>query len=509
MIYFLISYLFLFLLLVLIRFIYKVVWTPNYITYVLRSQGINGPSYKFIHGNSKEIIEMKHKCISCPMDLSHDVFPRILPHIHLWIKLYGKKFLAWYGPKPQMFVTEPELIKEILNNNDGSFIKIKSEGYVKKLLGDGIFVTDGDKWSKLRKLANHAFHAESLREMVPAMVTAVEGMLERWRLIEGKEIEISQELKVLTSDVISITAFGSSFLEGKNIFEMLTNMGVIIFRNDSKVRLPILEKLYKTRDEAEADKIEQSLRESVIAIIRKREEEVMKGKAGNFGNDFLGSLMKLHHHDDKHRRISVDDMIDECKTFYLAGQETTSSLLNWTTLLLAIHTDWQEKARKEVLQLFGEENPNSEGLARSKTLNMIMNETLRLYSPVVDIVRRTEKKVTLGKIVLPANMEIHIPPPALHHDTELWGNDAHLFKPERFSEGVAKATNNNNIAFLPFGFGPRTCVGLNFATTEAKIAISMILQRYKFTLSPSYVHSPFVFLTVSPQQGIPIVFQPL
>ena len=85
----------------------------------------------------------------------------------------------------------------------------------------------------------------------------------------------------------------------------------------------------------------------------------------------------------------------------------------------------------------------------------------------------------------------------------------HLFKPERFSEGVAKATNNNIAAFFPFGVGPQSCVGLNFATIEANIALSMILQRYAFTLSPAYVHSPIQLLTLRPQHGLQVLLHSL
>lgn len=140
---------------------------------------------------------------------------------------------------------------------------------------------------------------------------------------------------------------------------------------------------------------------------------------------------------------------------------------------------------------------------------MIINETLRLYSPVTRLVRLAKREVKLGKLTLPAGIETHIPIHALHCNPEIWGTDSLLFKPERFAEGVAKATNYNTMAFLPFGYGPRTCVGLNFATNEVKIALSMILQRFKFTLSPSYVHFPLTFLTIRPQQGLPVVFHPL
>lgn len=140
---------------------------------------------------------------------------------------------------------------------------------------------------------------------------------------------------------------------------------------------------------------------------------------------------------------------------------------------------------------------------------MIIYETLRLYSPVTVIARRIDRRVRLGKYEIPANVNLAIPPLALHRNPDIWGRDAHLFNPERFAEGLAKATNGNTMAFLGFGFGPRMCVGLNFASNEAKITLPMILQRYKFTLSPNYVHSPFIVLTTQPQHGVQILLQPL
>lgn len=140
---------------------------------------------------------------------------------------------------------------------------------------------------------------------------------------------------------------------------------------------------------------------------------------------------------------------------------------------------------------------------------MILEECLRLYPPVPAIRRRVGKEVRLGNITLPPQMELYISPLAIHHDPKIWGEDVHLFKPERFAAGVAKATKNTAAAFLPFGFGPTTCVGLNFALTEAKIALSMILKRFTFTLSPTYVHAPVQLFVVRPKLGIQITLYAL
>lgn len=143
-------------------------------------------------------------------------------------------------------------------------------------------------------------------------------------------------------------------------------------------------------------------------------------------------------------------------------------------------------------------------------LNIIINESLRLYPLAPSVGRRVAKKVRLGELVLPPGIQVTIPILAIHHDVEMWGEDVHLFKPERFSEGVAKATNNStSMAFLPFSYGPRICVGLSFALLEAKIALSMILNCYHFALSPTYVHSPIYHPTLHPQHGIQLILHPL
>ncbi|CAK7326411.1 unnamed protein product [Dovyalis caffra] len=147
-------------------------------------------------------------------------------------------FLQWHGPQAQLIITEPELIKEILNNKDRAYPKAKAPNYVKNLLGDGLITSGGEKWLKMRKLANHAFHAESLKNMIPEMISSSEIMLERWRHHESKEIDVFREFKVLTQEIISRTAFGSSYLDGQNIFDMLTRIAHIISGNGYRIRIP-------------------------------------------------------------------------------------------------------------------------------------------------------------------------------------------------------------------------------------------------------------------------------
>lgn len=510
---FLLSILVLFLSSILTKLLQKLWWRPIRVQRAMASQGIKGPPYKFIHGCTKEISKLKEDVMmkmNEPMtNVSHEILPIVEPHIHKWNKLYGGIFLFWHGPEALLSISDTELVKEVLNNRDKTYVKPDFQENIRKLFGDGLFSTKREKWARQRRLAHLAFHGESLKCMIPAMVDSVHMLLKRWQNLEAREIELFEEFTGITSDVISRTAFGSSYIEGRNIFRMLGELTTIVSRNLFTLRLPGVRKIWKTSDEIDSERLEKAIHDAVLEIIKNREEKVNTGEMNNYGNDFLGSLLKAYHDPDESKRITIDDVIDECKTFYFAGQETTNSVLTWTLFLLAIHKDWQQEARKEVTNVFGNEDPNHDGMMKLKTVGMIINESLRLYPPVISVFRKVKKQVTLGSLVLPADIVLHIPTLAIHHERRIWGNDVHLFKPERFSEGIAKATNNNATAFLPFGLGPRNCVGLNFAMNEVKIAVAMILQRYSFTLSPGYIPWPAHFLTIHPQPGVKVILHPL
>ncbi|TYI92038.1 hypothetical protein E1A91_D02G038900v1 [Gossypium mustelinum] len=493
----------------LIRFLYDYLWRPLRLQHKMSSQGIRGPPYGFIHGNNKEATKMTKEALSKPMALRHDIFPRVQPHIYSCVNKYGRNYLSWDGNRPELVITEPELANEVLKHSVTTFPKRKPTVFVSRIFGNGLVTALGEKWVKQRKLANYAFHGESLQNMTPAVIASVETMLEKWKGYAGKEMEVYHEFRLLTSEVISRTAFGSSYLEGEKIFDMLNKLSIIRSRNLFETRIPLINKLWKSGDVLESEELSKGIQDCVMNIVKKREDEVVNGKANSFGNDFLGLLVNAYHDSDENNRLLMEDLVDECKTFYFAGQDTVNSLLAWIVFLLAIHGDWQEKGRREVIEIFSNRIPDSEGMSKLKTMTMIIYETLRLYGPPNGLPRRVTKEVQLGKLVLPASIDILVQNIAPHHDPHMWGDDVHLFKPERFAEGIAKATNYHAGAFCPFGLGPRNCVGMNFATMETKIVLSMILQRYTISLSPTYVHSPIPYITVQPQHGIQVILESL
>ena len=231
-----------------------------------------------------------------------------------------------------------------------------------------------------------------------------------------------------------------------------------------------------------------------------------KDNAG-YGNDLLGLMLEAcapEHGETP--MLSMDEIIDECKTFFFAGHDTTSHLFTWASFLLSTHPEWQDRLREEVRRECGDEVPTGDALNKLKLVNMFLLETLRLYGPVSLIQRKTGSDLDLGGIRVPEGAILTIPIATIHRDKEVWGDDAGEFKPERFENGVTRAAKYPN-ALLSFSSGPRSCIGQNFAMIEAKAVVAMILQRFALELSPKYVHAPMDVITLRPRHGLPMLLK--
>ncbi|KAK1419751.1 hypothetical protein QVD17_29058 [Tagetes erecta] len=350
--------------------------------------------------------------------------------------------------------------------------------------------------------------------MVPAFYMSCSEMIEKLEKILAQksscEVDVWPYLQTFSSDVISRTAFGSSFEEGRKIFDLQRELEELVIKATNSIYIPGL-RFLPTKNNKRMKEIDQQVRGSIKSIIDKRIVAMKAGEASH--DDLLGILLtsnykEIKEHESKSFGLSTEDIIEECKLFYFAGQETTNNMIVWTMILLAKHSEWQTRAREEVLHIFGDIKPDIDGLSQLKVINIIFNEVLRLYAPTILLRRMIHEETKLGILTLPAGSFIQINTLCLHHDKDMWGEDVNEFKPERFSEGVLKVTKGEAV-YLPFGGGPRICIGQNFAILEAKMALAMILQRFSFELSSSYLHAPYNILTLQPQFGAHLILHGL
>ncbi|KAJ4780787.1 Cytochrome P450 [Rhynchospora pubera] len=490
---------------------------PRRFEQAMRKQGLCGTVYRSLAGDLKEIIRLNKEARATPMQFSHDIAPRISHFQYRTIKQFGKLSFTWFGPYPRITVMDSGLVREILSNKVGHFEK-ENFSRLGQLLAAGLANYGGEKWAKHRRILNPAFQVEKLKRMLPAFSICCSELVDRWENSVGTdesfELDVWPEMQNLTGDVISKAAFGSSYHEGRRIFQLQTEQVERFTKAVPTLFIPFNWYL-PTKNNKMMKQTAREVQTLLIGIFAKRENAIRNGETTE--DDLLGLLLESNKSEmeqngtsDSSLGLTIDEVIEECKLFYFAGQETTSVLLTWTLVVLSIHPEWQEKAREEVLQHFGRDKPDFDGLSRLKIVSMILYEVLRLYPPVVALSRRTYKTTQLGDVTVPPGVHLHLPILFIHHDPDIWGPDATEFKPTRFAEGISKATKNGQSAFFPFGWGPRICIGQNFALLEAKLGLSMILQHFRFELSENYQHAPqIVIFTVHPQHGAPIKFHRL
>ncbi|KAF9590700.1 hypothetical protein IFM89_036824 [Coptis chinensis] len=372
-----------------------------------------------------------------------------------------------------------------------------------------------EKWFKHRKIVTPAFHIEKLKGMMPAFSTSCSKLIEKWKKMvspQGShELDVWPDIQTFSSDVISRTAFGSNYEEGKRIFELQKEQAVLVLEAFKSVYIPGF-RFIPTKKNRRRTNLDKEIKAKLRSLIERKVQAIRNGDTGN--DDLIGMLLQSSNQysieatNPKVNGMTIDEVIEECKLFYFAGQETSSTWLTWTMIVLAMHPSWQEKAREEVLQVCGKDMPKFENLNHLKIVTMILHEVLRLYPSVIHQFRYTSTKIKIGEFSLPAGVHLILPTLLINHDHEVWGDDADEFRPVRFSEGIAKASKDH-VAYFPFGWGPRICVGQNFAMIEAKMALAMILQHFAFQLSPSYAHAPYTVITLQPQHGAQIILHRL
>uniref|UniRef100_A0A1W7HBX9 Cytochrome P450 n=1 Tax=Scoparia dulcis TaxID=107240 RepID=A0A1W7HBX9_SCODU len=484
----------------LVKFVYSYIYFPWKITKHFEKQGIQGPPYHLIYGNTEDMKKLMKEATSKPINPpSHDILRRIAPYYDIWSNQYGKKFLMWYGPKPLLMLSEPDMIKELLITN-ACMGKDSFNPLSQNLFGQGLVGLEGDKWALHRKIANQAFTMERVKAWVPTIVNSTLKEMDEWEQESGGrdefELDVQKALENLSADIISRTAFGSSFEEGKRIFELQDQQTVLTLHAQRSVYFPGL-RFLPTKRNRMMWKLEKEIRNSVRALIE---------QSGNHRENSRNFITLLMQGDGREREgLSVEEVVDECKTFYFAGKGTSARLLSWALLLLAMNQEWQDKIREEVFRACkSNELPTADNLIEFKLVTMVLQETMRLYPPGPMLLRRTAKKMKLGGLDIPANTQFSVPIIAVHHDIDIWGNDVNEFNPMRFSE-----PRKHLASYFPFGIGSRICIGQNLAMVEAKIVLAMIIQRFSLTMSPSYVHSPIHLWTLDPQYGAPIIFRRL
>nr|XP_016512365.1 PREDICTED: cytochrome P450 714A1-like [Nicotiana tabacum] len=500
-------------------YIFNILWlkSAQRLRWKLQKQGINGPKPSFLYGNVPEMQKIQAASLKAPTNygefVAHDYTSSLFPYFEQWRKLYGPIYTYSTGNKQHLYVNQPELVKEM---NQSKSLDLGKPSYVTKrlapMLGNGILKSNGHIWAMQRKIVAPEFFMDKVKRMVSLMLQSAELLTRKWdeniEAEEGKmaEISVGEDLRSFSADVISRACFGSSYFKGKKIFSKLRTLQKIISNQSVLFGSPALGFL-PSRQQKEIDNLEKEIESLIWEAVKERERECLETSSNE--KDLLHSILEGAINDDSvGENSSRKFIVDNCKNIYFAGHESTAVAASWCLMLLALHPEWQSRIRDEMAQICPDGVLDAESVSKMKMVTMVIQEVMRLYPPAAFVSREALKDTQIGHIVVPKGVCLWTLIPTLHRDPEIWGRDANEFKPDRFENGVSGACKLPQV-YIPFGLGPRLCLGKNFAMVELKIVISLIISKFRFSLSPKYKHSPAYRMIVEPGQGVHILVERL
>ncbi|XAR71846.1 hypothetical protein NMG60_11018283 [Bertholletia excelsa] len=505
--------------------LFNIAWLkPRKARGVLRKQGIGGPPPSLLHGNVPEMQRIQSAAARAAAHggvgefVAHDYASTLFPYFEQWRKEYGSIYTYSTGNKQHLYVNHPELVKEM---NQSMSLDLGKPSYVTKrlapMLGNGILRSNGHLWAHQRKIVAPQFFMDKVKGMVGLMVESSLPMLRKWEAsIDAAmaEVRVDDDLRSVSADVISRTCFGSSYLRGKEIFSKLRTLQKTISKQGFLFSFPSFGVL-PNKKQREMRRLEREIETLIWEVVKEREED--RSGASLAQKDLMQLILEgaINDHglvdNNNYKNNSVYSswrsfVVDNCKNIYFAGHESTAVAASWCLMLLALHPDWQARVREEVARVCPGGQPDADSLPKLRMVTMVIQEALRLYPPAAFVSREALEETRIGNLTVPKGVCMWTLIPTLHRDPENWGPDAGEFRPERFAAGLAGACRNPN-AYVPFGLGPRLCLGRNFAMTQLKVVLSLVVSTFEFCLSPNYHHSPAYRMIVEPGYGVQIIIQ--
>ncbi|CAI9771917.1 unnamed protein product [Fraxinus pennsylvanica] len=286
------------------------------------------------------------------------------------------------------------------------------------------------------------------------MVESVTRMLDRWtHLINSSKPEIDVEKEIISTggEIIAKTSFGMSYENGRKVLEKLRELQITLFKSNRYVGVPF-SNFMNPKQTLKAKKLGKEIDSLLLSIITARSKS---SKRHHPQQDLLGLLLADNMVDSSlgKRALTTRELVDECKTFFFGGHETTALAVTWTLLLLAQHPEWQNQLREEIREVIGNEEIDAANIAGLKKMGWVMNEVLRLYPPAPNVQRQARHDIKVDNLVIPNGTNMWIDVVSIHHDQNLWGQSENESKPERFKDDNMYGGCNHKMGFLPFGFG--------------------------------------------------------
>jgi cytochrome P450 len=405
---------------------------------------------------------------------------------------YGDIVFFRFLGVPACFVNRPEYIESVLVTQNSNFVKSKDYRAMRRVLGNGLLLSEGEFWRRQRKLIQPAFHQGRIAAYAEIMVGYTQRMLASWS--DCQTLDMHEAMMRLTLGIVAKTLFDADVShEAEDVDAALTVlMGKFLRQAGMALLLPTWVPLPTSqllkRAVGRLDKV-------IYSIIEQRRA------SGQMSGDLLSVFLQAH--DDEGVGMTDRQLHDEIMTLFLAGHETTANVLSWTWYLLGQNPQVEEKLIEELERVLAGRVPTPADLPRLTYTDMVLREAMRLYPPVWVIGRRALAPFRLGEYELPADTNVLISQLIMHKDARYFPNPER-FDPDRWSASNPRAGLLPRFAYFPFGGGPRVCIGAGFAMMEAVLLLATIAQQFRIEVSPELKVKVQPTVTLRPKHGIPV-----
>ncbi|MGB3640751.1 MAG: cytochrome P450 [Rivularia sp. (in: cyanobacteria)] len=404
---------------------------------------------------------------------------------------YGDIVPLQLGLTPACLIVNPDYIEQILKDRN-SFIKSRGFRALKSLLGEGLLTNEGESWFRQRRLAQPVFHQKKINGYGKMMVEYSEAITENW--VDGEIRDVHVEMMSLTLKIVMKCIFNQDVGEGeaKNVAHAL-DVAMNWFESKRKQNFLIWEWFPRPENIRYRNAISK-MDESIYSLIQQ------KRQSNEDGTDLLSMLMQARDEDDN-SQMSDYQLRDEVATLMLAGHETTANALSWTWMLLAQHPQVEAKLWDELKSVLGGRLPTIEDLPQLPYANMVIKESMRLYPPVAIFGREAVEDYQLDGYEIPSGCVVMLSQWVMHRHPKYFDNSEE-FIPERWENDLEKRLPRG--VYIPFGDGPRICIGKGFAMMEAVLILATVAQKYKLKLVEDHPIVPQPSITLRPEHGIKV-----
>ncbi|KAK8545592.1 hypothetical protein V6N13_066865 [Hibiscus sabdariffa] len=404
---------------------------------------------------------------------------------------YGGIFRLIFGPKSFLIVSDPSIAKHILKDNSKSYSKGILAEILDFVMGKGLIPADGEIWRVRRRAIVPALHQKYVAAMISLFGLATDRLSQKLDVAatDGEDVEMESLFSRLTLDIIGKAVFNYDFDSLTNDTGIVEAVYTVLREAEDRSvspipiwEIPIWKDISpRQRKVTEALKLINGVLDDLVATCKRMVDEEELQFYDEYMNEQDPSILHflLASGDD----VSSKQLRDDLMTLLIAGHETTAAVLTWTFYLLSKEPSVVAKLQDEVDSVLGDRFPTIDDMKKLKYTTRVINESLRLYPQPPVLIRRSLEKDVLGEYPIQRGEDIFISVWNLHRSPSLW-QDVEKFNPERWPlDGPNPNETNQNFCYLPFGGGPRKCVGDMFASFEAVVAVAMLVRQFNFQMA--------------------------